>query len=352
MAFTRPTLAALVDQAQQDLKSGLGLVSPLLRRATAYVLARVIGAAAHMLHGHLEHLSQQVFPDLSDPDYLVRQAALFGLSLKPAAYASGTIDVENDSDGPASVIEDGTLLQRADGTEYVISPGVTVSGATVVPVTAVLPGADGNCDPGTALTFESPVAGVPAQATVRDPGISDGSDQESFDALRLRLLARLQQPPHGGAAFDYVAWALAVPGVTRAWCNPLESGPGTVAVRFMRDNDASPIPDSSEVAAVQAAINAVRPVTATVTVSAPVADAVPLSIHIVPDTPDIRAAVQAELADLFLRDAVPGGTIRHSRLVMAIGTADGVQDSALSVPAGDSTHGTGHIATLGTITWY
>jgi uncharacterized phage protein gp47/JayE len=182
--------------------------------------------------------------------------------------------------------------------------------------------------------------------------VTNGSDQETIDALRGRLLARLAQPPHGGAAFDYVAWALQVQGVTRAWCYPQEAGAGTVTVRFVRDNDpAGMIPNSGEVAAVQAYLAGLRPVTATLTVLAPVADPVPLTIHIVPDTPANRTAVLAELSDLFLQDAAPGVVIRHSRLAMAIGTAEGVQDSVLTVPSGDSVHAVGYIAVLGTVTW-
>jgi uncharacterized phage protein gp47/JayE len=106
-----------------------------------------------------------------------------------------------------------------------------------------------------------------------------------------------------------VAWALTVAGVTRAWSYPLELGAGAVTVRFVRDNDgagAAIIPDSGEVAAVQAAIDALRPVTATVTVVAPVADALAFTIHVVPDTTLTRAAVTTELTNLLMADATRG----------------------------------------------
>jgi uncharacterized phage protein gp47/JayE len=66
--------------------------------------------------------------------------------------------------------------------------------------------------------------------------LTGGTDQETDDELRLRVLTRIRQPPMGGDADDYVAWALAVPGVTRAWCSPLEMGIGTVTVRVMCDD--------------------------------------------------------------------------------------------------------------------
>ncbi len=45
-----------------------------------------------------------------------------------------------------------------------------------------------------------------------------------------RLLNRIQQPPAGGNANDYVQWALAVTNVEDAWCFPLAQGLGTVDV--------------------------------------------------------------------------------------------------------------------------
>ena len=65
------------------------------------------------------------------------------------------------------------------------------------------------------------------QGAVEYPGIAGGADEQSDLLLLQRVLARLRQPPHGGADFDYIRWALEVPGVTRAWVYPLELGAGT-----------------------------------------------------------------------------------------------------------------------------
>lgn len=349
MAFNRPTLSELVDRIQQDFVSRLQLVSPILRRSLVYVLSRVVAGGAHMLHGHLDFLSRQIFPDQSEREYLVRQAGLFGMSLKPAAFAGGNVTVTG-VDG--SLLELGTVLLRSDGTEYTTAAEATITGGTAtVAATASLAGVGGNCDAGTALSFESPAAGVDATATVNAGGIVGGADEEDLEAFRGRFLARLRSPPHGGNAADYVAWALEVAGVTRAWCFPVELGPGTVVVRFVRDGDASMIPDAGEVAAVQAHIEEARPVTATVTVEAPSAIPLDYSIHISPDTATIRAAVEAELDDLLLRVAAPGGSILRSQIEVAIGTAEGVEDFTLTYPAGDVTHSTGEMAVPGTITW-
>jgi uncharacterized phage protein gp47/JayE len=155
----------------------------------------------------------------------------------------------------------------------------------------------------------------------------------------------------GGARSDYEAWALQVAGVTRAWVYPLENGPGTVVVRFVRDNDTSLIPDSAEVAAVQAYIDDLRPVTANVTVEAPTASPLNMTIQLTPNTAAVRAAVTAELTDVLQREAAPGGTILLSHLREAISVAAGEVNNVLTTPTADVTHAAGEMPVLGTITW-
>lgn len=350
MAFARPTLTELVERIQLDFVSRLALVTPVLRRSLVYVLSRVVAGAAHLMHGHLEFLSKQLFPDQSDSEYLLRQAALFGLAIQEAQYAAGNLTLTGTN---GSVVDIGAVLQRSDGVQYETVEAATIAGGTAtVPVLAVLAGAAGNCDAGTAVAFASPVAGVNASAVVAAGGLVGGSDQEDLESLRSRLLERMRFPPHGGAAADYIAWAKETPGVTRAWVYPLEGGPGTVTVRFVRDDDpATIIPDAGEVGTVQAYINERAPVTAIVTVAAPTAAPLNYTINITPDTSAARAAVLAELADFHRRDARPGGTILLSQIRVAIGVAEGVSDFTVVAPTGDVSHSTGLIATLGTVTW-
>lgn len=407
MAFERPTLTELVDRIQEDFVSRLDLAGAVLRRSVVRVLARVLAGAAHMLHGHLVHLSEQVFPDRSEAENLTRQAELFGLSRRAAEFAAGDVVVHGTN---GTVIPIDAVLLRPDGEEYSCDAEVTVttlaawapatayavgdlrsndgniyqcsvagvsagaggptgagtaivdgaatwryvaagSAAVSAAVTAVIAGAEGNEDVGVALSFESPIAGANATAPVAVGGLVNGSDEESDELLRGRLLDRMRAPPHGGNEADYVAWALEVAGVTRAWVYPLELGPGTVTVRFVRDEDASIIPDAGEVAAVQAHLDELRPVTAGLTVVAPTDAPIAFTIHIVPDNATTRAAVQAALEDLLVRESEPGGTILRSQIDIAVGISEGVTDFAVTAPAADVVNATGAMSTVGVITW-
>lgn len=408
MSFERPTLTELVDRIQTDFESRLELVGAVLRRSMVYVLSRVVAGAAHMLHGHLEFLGRQLFPDLSEVEFLERQGALFGVTRNAPEFAAGDVIVWGTN---ATAIPSGSVLVRADATEYttdalatiatltawaaltaytvgqlrrnggiiyqVITAGTsagaggptgtdaditdgtvhwshvaTGTAAVVVAVTASVAAEDGNADSGVSLAFESPIAGANSDTTVAIAGLTGGADEESDDEYRIRVKARMSDPPQGGAEADYVAWAKEVAGVTRVWVYPLELGAGTVTVRFMRDDDADPFPSAGEVTEVADYIETVRPVTADVTVVAPTEDAIDFDFaSITPDNADVRAAVEAELADFFSRVPEPGSGVFLSALRTAIGQAEGVEDYDLTTPAADVAQTTGELATLGTVTW-
>ena len=349
MPFARPTLPDLIERAAADIEAGLPGTDARLRRSNLNIISRAHAAAVHGLYGYLAWLAQQLMVDTSETVFLERYATIWGLSRVPAAYAVGPVTVTGVD---AAVVPAGTSLQRGDGATYTSTADATVaSGTATVQVTADVAGADGNAVSGTKLSFVQPVAGITATALVASAGLTQGANQQSDEALRDRVLARIRKPPQGGAAGDYIAWALEVPGVTRAWVYPLENGVGTVVVRFVRDNDASFIPDSTEVAAVQAYIDVRRPVTAQVTVLAPTPVAVNMTIALTPNTTAVRDAVRAELTDLIQRETSPGGTILISHIREAISVAAGETNHVLSVPSADVTRTTGQMSTLGTITW-
>lgn len=344
--YSRPTLSEIVTRTRADLVSRLS-ADDILRRADADVYARVLSGLAHGLYGYVDWLANQIIYDTAEAEFLARWASIWGVTRKPASTATGSVTFAVSS---GAVIPSGTLLQALDGVQYQTTADATVTVPTATAsVAALVAAAAGNRTTGQTLTLTSPIVGVQSSATAG--ALTGGADLESDDDLRARLIDRIQQPPHGGDAHDYVTWALEVPGVTRAWCFPLELGEGTVTVRFVRDDDASLIPDAGEVAAVQAYIDALRPVTAAVTVVAPTAVPLAFSIAVAPNTAAVKAAVQAELSDLIARESKPGGTIYLSHIRAAISAAVGEDNYTMSAPSADVTNTAGNMTTLGTITW-
>lgn len=347
--FSRPQLAALIERVRTDVLSRL-TQADLLRRADAEAYARVLGGLAHGLYGFIDWVSRQMIYDTAEAEYLDRWSSIWGVTRKAAAAATGnvTFTVLAGSTIPAN-----TQLRALDGVLYQTTADATVTAPTATaPIAAVVPAAAGNRAAGQSLTLISPFTGVQPIATAGL--LAGGADLETDAALRARLLARIQQPPHGGNANDYVNWAIEVAGVTRAWVYPGELGLGTLSLRFVRDNDgtgAAILPNAAAVAAVQAYLDARRPVTAQLTVVAPVAVPLNFSIQLTPNTATVQAAVQSELQDLITREAVPGGTLLLSHIRAAISGAAGETNNVVSAPAADVATTTGQLTTMGTITW-
>lgn len=355
MPFSRPGLPVLIDRAAADIESRLPGADARLRRSNLNVLARVHAGATHGLYGFLEWISRQILPDSADAEFLDRHASLWlPAGRLPASYALGQALVTGTT---GAVIPAGTIFKRADGLAYSTSAEATlVAGQAQVDLVADEAGQIGNAVASTALNLDSPIVGVNAAATVTAGALTGGADIEDDDSLRARVIARIQQTPHGGARHDYISWAKEVAGVTRAWCFPLEMGDGTVTVRFVRDDDASLIPDAAEVLAVQTYIEALAPVGMQVYVVAPVAAPIAFTISLTPSTASVKTAVEASLRDLLFREAEPEGgagqgVVLLSHIREAISLAAGEADHVLSAPVADVTPAVGQMATFGSITW-
>jgi len=309
-----------------------------------------MGGLTRGLYLFLEWLSRNLLPDTADTEWLDRHADIWlEEGRKPASFASGTVTVTG-SDG--SAVPTGARLVAGDD-EFEVTAGATVSaGQAVLAVQAVEPGAK-NLDEGTTLELVEAVQGIDSDATVDVPGFAGGAEQETDDDLRARVIARIQQPPHGGAAHDFVAWALQMPGVTRAWTFPLEMGVGTVTVRFvMDDGDTVGIPDAADLALVKAHIDGLRPVAVVdFFVEAPVPVAMDITIsNLASDTPETRGAIDASLRKMLRNRSKPGQTIYRAWMAEAISIAAGEDHHDLTaaniVPAND-----GEMVVMGTITY-
>lgn len=353
MAFARPSLQQLLDRIQADIESRLPSTDPRLRQSLLGIVARAHAGATHGLYGYLDYLARQLLPSTcTDEEIFALHASWWGVPRNAANEAQGDVTFTG-TDG--SVIPAGTTLQRSDGAQYITDAEATVaSGSATAAVTAIEGGQTTNATTGQKLTLVSPVPGVQSSATVAAGGLVGGTDIETLDAWRERLRQRVQSRPQGGAIADYETWALEVGGVTRVFVMPHWSGLGTVGVYILRDDDASPVPDAGEVAAVQAYIDERRPVTAAVTVYAPTAVPVAMTISLSPNTSTVQASVAAELQDLFRRqnveDGEGSGTVLLTHIREAISRAAGETDHAIDL-ASDITLNPGEIAALGTITY-
>lgn len=355
MSFERPTLQTIYQRVIGDIEASIAQKTPILPTAILRVLAKVFAGIVYSTYGYLQWAAKQAFPDSAEIDYLDRWASIWGIQRKPPSFASGDIEVTGEV---GTGLLSGSRFVADTGIEYETTAGVTLTldsgtgrGAATVEVEAISSGEAGNAAASSPLTLIEPVAGMDATALVATGGLAGGADVEDDVDLRSRILARIQAPPQGGTESDYVAWAREVSGVTRAWAYELYDGPGTVGLTFVCDDLADIIPSAQMVADVAAYIETKRPLCAVVTVFAPTEVEIDFTIEVSPDTPEVRASIEAALAAFIVGTAEPGTTIALSQISEVISGAAGESWHVMTVPSSAVIIADDEIGAMGTVTW-
>lgn len=336
MPFERPSINTIKDRIEKGIEARLFGKVALLRNAVLRVLARVFAGAIHGNYGYLEWISRQIFVTSAEGKYLDNPHGLmWGVQRRPGSFASGTV-IFTGTNG--TVIPVGTRVQNENGVEYGTTIIATISGGmATTSVQAIESGIAGNfvrTNPPNPIYLQmiSPISGIDDQVQVFGD-ITGGEDTEDDETYRARILQRIQTIPTGGSAADYVRWATEYPGVARAWCYPLNDGPGTV-VTVITASGADPVPSSQLITDVEAYISERKPVTATHRVAS-IEDAdhaagkteISMGLRITPLSDDIQTLIQDNLRTLFLPHR-PGTTIPISQIRSAISNS-GVTDYSI-----------------------
>lgn len=348
MPFERPELTVIRQRVSADIERHSG-ESASQRGDTYYPMAQAVASVSHGLHGHIAYNAEQIFDKTADDENLLRRAAEMGVYRIEATRASGAATITGTE---AAIIPAETLLQDDAQKIYrVTEQAVIASGTATLQLKSLEVGTDQNQDVGTTLRLINSVLDIDTTATVVD--ISGGADIESIDRIRDRLSERRKNPPMGGAPHDYVAWAKAAHvDVTRAWVYENTPYIGSVTVHFVTDHLSTLIPTPTHVAAVQAYTDTVRPAGMRGFIAASLTPK-PLDItftKLVPNNPATQAAVIAELKDLIIREAKPGGTLLLSHINEAISIATGETDHAIDLTE-DFTCLPHEFPEVGDITW-
>jgi uncharacterized phage protein gp47/JayE len=356
MPWETPTLAAVRGLVRDSVSAKLPGSDATVPNSVLRVVSDVQGGLCHLTLQYVDWLALQLLPDTAETEWLDRHAQIWLVN------SDGTVGRKQPTPSQGSVTVTGfsgvilplaAELTSANGVNYETTQEITV-GDVAAPVTvrAIDYGSQGNQLPGAPLALVNPVAGVDAGATVVT--LDGGADQETDAELRARVLKRIREPPMGGDATDYEQWALAVPGVTRAWCAPMEMGVGTVSVRFMMDDlrvDNGGFPLQTDIDTVSAYLATVRPVTVKECyVLAPLKQPIDFDIaNLNPDTPAVRAAIEQAILDMLFAYATPGQTIYAAWKFAAVMSAAGVVSFDMTTVEDDIMPDNGHMGTLGDI---
>ncbi|GAF79343.1 unnamed protein product [marine sediment metagenome] len=222
-------------------------------------------------------------------------------------------------------------------------------------------GQDQNLSSGATASITTPISGLDSPVLVRPDGLTGGTDTETDDELRIRLLEKRANPVALFNVSAITVQAKKVSGVTRVSVLEITPSVGQVSIWFLRDNDTPTIPDAGEVVTTKAKILEILPAhtsEADVIVAAPVAVVTPFTFSALsPDTPTMREAVEANLTAFFQDEVDFHEDVTEDKYRAAIiqtqdtNTGEFLDSFTLSTPSGDITVATGEIATLGAVTF-
>ena len=353
MPWITPTLKQTRSMTRDYVLSQLG-ARAMIPNSVLRIMSDAKAALAHLAFLYLDWLAKQLMPDTAEREWLDRHGVIWltnadgSKGRKAATYAHGQLLFNGNTDVP---IPFGSVLTGQNGVNYQTTEEglIGFDGTGSAPATALTAGTVGNLPPGVDLGLTPAIDGITSVET--DSDMSSGIDEETDDQLRERILFRIQNPPMGGSQADYVRWATAVPGVTRAWAAP-EIGPGTMTVRFLMDDlhpDNYGLPTEQDIEAVFDYVNTKRPVTVyDCFVMAPILYFYDITIsNLTNDDPTVRARIEASIKAMEFKRSKPGQTMYRSWVDEAISQAVGeetheltFQTTAMPNPASMPTLGT------------
>lgn len=279
--------------------------------------------------------------------YLDYWGELLSVPRKDAAPAHGQVTLTNGNAGPVFVATGTEVAAPANDPEsdpltFRTTQDATIAAAgnAVLNVEAVETGSEYNVAvAAVTLPLSSSLSGF---TVTNVAAMSDGADVESDDAYKQRLLLEFSAARGGGTRDDYIAAALARPGIGHVVVEPRWAGNGTVRLILTTSaNDPLSIPG---VAAEQefwdppgqagngigeAPINHVVTVATVTVVTVPIASTIKLESGFSFDgaggTENITAAVTLAITRYFAT-LDPGEDVQRNRVMAAILEVVGVHD--------------------------
>ena len=239
MPWITPTLKDTRTLTRDYVLSQLG-AKAMIPNSVLRIMSDAMAGLTHLTFLYFDWLAKQLMPDTAEQEWLDRHGVIWltnadgSKGRKAATYAEGDLRFEG---AQGTIIPIGEVLR---GPVADVEYQTTVEGEI---------GIDG-FGTGHAVALDGrhgrQSAGRHQPAICRRGNCGRDADHLSgrHDGRRRarnrRPIARADPVPHskpadGRQQADYVRWAMAVPGVTRAWAAP-EIGPGTMTVRFLMDD--------------------------------------------------------------------------------------------------------------------
>lgn len=234
-------------------------------------------------YAEMELIIEAAFPQTSWGKYLDYLAEeLAGLDRKAATPAKVILSITGTA---GTTIPAGSLFSTISKVNFLTDESVDIpeDGIAEVKATAQVTGVVGNVAAGEIKKIPISIYGV--SSVTNTLGAEGGYDEELDNELLDRILFAVRQPATSGNVYHYILWATSVAGIGAVKVMPLWNGNGTVKVIVVDAEKEMPSEELLE--DVRAKINENAPIGATVTVSAPNAVQIDISLKVTKGTANI-----------------------------------------------------------------
>lgn len=310
-----------------------------------------VAAQVQALECQADWVLNQSFPQTAQGAYLDDHAVMRGITRQEAEKAVGTLRF-SVADAPTSdlSIPLGSVCMTESGVRFQTTrAGVLKAGEWTVDVSAeaLEAGGGGNAAAWSVTVLTACPMGI--TGCTNPAAFTGGTDAESDEALRTRVLASFRRLPNGANAAFYEEQALRHEGVAAAAAVGRARGIGTVDVYIAKSAGA---PDDALLAAVEADLQAKREIAVDVRVLAPqlsgVDVAVELDVGEDGDFEAVKEGVESAFAGWFTGKLL-GKPVLLADLGRLIYGVSGVKNYHILLPESDAAASPTVLYTLGAL---
>ena len=311
-----------------------------------------LAAEVQSLLAQADWVLDQSFPQTARGQYLDYHAETRALARLPAARATGVLRFSAPSAAATDYeIEAGSVAMTTGGARFETTEKATLrKGETSVdvPARAVEAGAHGNAIAGAVHVMSVYPVGI---TRCENPeAFSGGSDEESDEKLRERVLESYRRLPNGANAAFYEQEALRFPNVAAAKAVGRARGIGTVDVYVSTHGGA---PEEELLGEISAALQKKREIAVDVAVRVPTEKSIDVEAELEAEQGwtmrEITDAAQEALQAYFTGERL-GEPVYRAKLASILYSVPGVKNYHLLAPAADVPAGATELPVLGKVT--
>lgn len=210
------------------VQADLGVEDPAIQPGTElYLRFNAIANAQLAVLANLEIAASQANEQTATGGALDSIREALGLPEVNPAPSSGQVTPQIVGSSPV-LFQDGLEFTTPSGLRGQVDGSQTINDGSSINVVMIDTGTATNTASGIKVKWVSPPVNVLQEATVTSSGLTGGTDEESDDEKRARILQRRQNPPAGGNWSQQAEIAEGVSsGIQKAFVYPALGGPGS-----------------------------------------------------------------------------------------------------------------------------